>query len=424
MTQQGEVWNRYEGADFPVEWAKAQFPALSRAEPFIFLDNAAGAQVPQRVLDAVTDHLLVRNVQRGGRYSQSVEVDALLSSARTTVATWLNAASPSEICFGMNATSFIRLVSLAIAQTIAPERAEIVITDLDHDANIATWLALSAPGLSFAWWRMREDGTLHVDDLLPLLSEKTRLVACTAASHALGSLVDIPAVAKAAHGVGAELFVDCVHYAPHAPIDVQAWDCDYLVCSGYKSFSPHMGFLWGKHEKLCALPTFREDFIPNEPPFKIEAGTFVYENVAGMEAAVDYLAALGEELGASGDKRAKLVHAMEAIRSYEAGLSRAMLGVLNEVGATIYGIGDPARVAERVPTISFNIEGIAPAEIVRRMADAGIGIRDGHMYAPRLMARLGLTMDNGCVRLSMVHYNSMQDVERFAAALQSMTRTG
>jgi cysteine desulfurase family protein (TIGR01976 family) len=423
MSQQGAILDRPQGApvgaDFPIDWVRAQFPALARAEPFIFLDNAAGAQVPQAVFDAVNDHLLNRNVQRGGRYSQSVEVDAMVASARATVATWLNAADSSEICFGMNATSFIRLISLAVAQTITPDRAEIVITDLDHDANIATWLALKAPGLSFAWWRMREDGTLHVEDLLPLLSEKTRLVACTAASHSLGSLVDIPAVARAAHGVGAELFVDSVHYSPHAPIDVQAWDCDYLVCSGYKAFSPHMGFLWGKRDRLRALPTFREDFIPDEPPYKIEAGTFVYENVAGMAAAVDYLAGLGTHMGAVGDKRAALVHAMEAIRAYEAGLSRQMLDVLNANGATIYGVPTSDRVAERVPTICFNIDGLAPAELVRRMAAAGIGIRDGHMYAPRLMARLGLSMDSGCARLSMVHYNRHADIERFAETLRA-----
>lgn len=427
MAELDWVQNRVEpgrtDAEFPIDWVRAQFPALARAGSFVFLDNAAGAQVPQQVLDAVNDHLLERNVQRGGRYSRSVEVDRMVAGARATVATWLNAADASEICFGMNATSFIRLASLAIAQTIAPERAEIIVTDLDHDANIATWLALTAPGLSFAWWRMREDGRLHVEDLLPLLSEKTRLVACTAVAHSLGSLVDIPAVARAVHGVGAELFVDCVHYSPHAPIDVQAWDCDYLVCSGYKAFSPHMGFLWGKQERLRALPTFREDFIPDEPPFKIEAGTFIYENVAGMAAAVDYLESLGRHMGATGDKRAALVHAMEAIRAYEAELSRAMLAVLNDNGAIIYGVGDPGHVDRRVPTICFNFEGVDPAEVVNRMAAAGIGIRDGHMYAPRLMARLGLSMDSGCIRLSMVHYNRMEEIERFAAELRTILRS-
>jgi len=285
-------------AEFPVQAVRSKFPALERAAPFIYFDNAAGAQVPQNVLDAVTHHLLDANVQRGGRYEKSRQVDRVIATAREKIAAWLNATDPSEVAFGMNATSFIRMVSLALGGTIEPGRNEIVITDLDHDANVATWRALTPMGANIAWWKMRDDGRLHVEDLLPLLSQRTRLVACTAASHALGSLVDVAAVARAAHGVGAEMFLDCVHYAPHGLIDVQAWDCDYLVCSGYKSFAPHMGFLWGKRDKLVSLPTFREEFIPDEPPHKIEAGTFIFENVAGMSAAIDYFEGLGRDLGA------------------------------------------------------------------------------------------------------------------------------
>ena len=193
----------------------------------------------------------------------------------------------------MNATSFIRLVSLAIGQTLG-QRNEIVVTDMDHEANVATWLALERNGAKFSWWKMRDDGNLHVDDLVPLVSSKTRLVACTLTSNAIGSIVDVAAAAKVAHAAGAEIFLDSVHYGPHGLIDVQAFDCDYLVCSGYKLFSPHMGFLWGRRELLEKLPTFREDFIPDEPPGKIEAGTFIYENVAGMQAAVRYLETLGQ----------------------------------------------------------------------------------------------------------------------------------
>jgi cysteine desulfurase family protein (TIGR01976 family) len=410
---------------FPIDAVRARFPALARAAPFIYFDNAAGAQSPQGVLDAVMGHLLDFNVQRGGRYPKSMEVDRVVATARDKVATWLNAPDPSEVCFGMNATSFIRMVSLAIGQTLEGERREFVVTDLDHDANVATWLALERMGASFAWWRMRDDGRLHVEDLIPLLSSRTRLVACTAVSHALGSLVDIAAVAKAAHDVGAEMFLDCVHYSPHAAIDVQAWDCDYLVCSGYKAFSPHMGFLWGKREKLIALPTFREEFIPDAPPYKIEAGTFIYENVAGMSAAVDYLEALGRDLsppGASQTPRAHLETAMGAIRAYEQTLSRAMLEALTDCDATIYGIGDPSQVAARVPTLCFNLPGKRPAQVVERMAEADIGIRDGHMYAPRLMARLGLAMDSGAVRASLAHYNTVDEVDRFGAELRKISR--
>ncbi|TIX84097.1 MAG: cysteine desulfurase-like protein, partial [Mesorhizobium sp.] len=277
---------------FPVDKIRSMFPALQQAGDFIFMDNAAGAQIPQSVLDAVTNHLVAHNVQRGGRYGRSVTVDQAIADARESVALLINAYSPAEICFGMNATSFIRLVSLGIGQMLQ-ERDEIVITDMDHDANIATWLALAPAGAKFKWWRMREDGNLHVDDLRPLISDRTRLVACTVTAHSIGSIVDVAAVADIAHAAGAEVFLDCVHYGPHGLIDVQAWDCDYLVCSGYKNFSPHMGFLWGRFETLKRLPTFREDFIPDEPPYKVEAGTFIYENGSGMDAAVRYLESIG-----------------------------------------------------------------------------------------------------------------------------------
>jgi selenocysteine lyase/cysteine desulfurase len=196
-------------SDFPIETVRASFPALERAMPFVYFDNAAGAQLPQNVLDAVARHLLDSNVQRGGRYEKSREVDRVIAVAREKVATWLNANDPSEVCFGMNATSFIRLVSLAIGQTIKPGRNQLVVTDLDHDANVATWLTLTRMGAEIVWWRMRDDRALYVEDLTPLLSDKTMLVACTAVSHALGSLVDVAAVARAAHCVGAEMFLDC-----------------------------------------------------------------------------------------------------------------------------------------------------------------------------------------------------------------------
>ena len=407
-------------AAFPIEAVRARFPALRRAAPFVYFDNAAGAQVPQNVLDAVAGHLLDTNVQRGGRYEKSRAVDEMILSARQKVAAWLNAADPSEIAFGMNATSFIRLVSLAIGQTIKPERNRFILTDLDHEANIATWLALERFGAEFAWWKMRGDGRLHVEDLLPLLSDRTRLVACTAVSHAQGSLVDVEGAARAAHDVGAELFLDCVHYSPHGPIDVQRWDCDYLVCSGYKAFAPHMGFLWGKRERLVALPTFRESFIPDEPPYKIEAGTFIFENVAGMSAAIDYFEALGLELGGSNALRGSLEIAMSSIRSHEQVLSRRLLQVLAEAGATVYGIADRENVAGRVPTVCFNLNGVHPATVVEHMAHCNFGIRDGHMYAPRLMQRLGLALDSGAVRVSLVHYNTLDEIDRFGEALRKL----
>jgi cysteine desulfurase family protein (TIGR01976 family) len=315
----------------------------------------------------------------------------------------------------MNATSFIRLVSLAIGQTLGA-RNEIIVTDMDHEANIATWLALERSGAKIFWWKMREDGNLHADDLIPLVSATTRLVACTLASNAIGSIVDVAAAAKVAHAAGAEIFLDSVHYGPHGLIDVQAFDCDYLVCSGYKIFAPHMGFLWGRRELLQKLPTFREDFIPDEPPGKIEAGTFIYENVAGMDAAVRYLESLGRT-NSKETRRAALQRALTSIRSYEETLSVKMLTILNHCGAEVYGVNSGHRIRERVPTLCFNLPNIAPAKVTEELAKRNISVRDGHMYSPRLMRRLGLSPDTGAVRASLVHYNTSAEVSLFAKAL-------
>src|SRR5579864_6015077 len=236
--------SKHGAAKFPVQAVRAQFPALQRPGAGIFFDNAAGAQVPRRVLDAVMAHLLEHNVQRGGRYAQSVAVTAAIQSARQKVAAFLNARRPEEIAFGMNATSLIRLVSLAIGDTLGA-RNEIIITDHDHEANVATWLALERAGARLRWWRVRDDRRLYPADLEPLLGPRTRLLACGAASNALGSLVDVRRAAELVHAAGGELFLDSTHYAAHGPIDVQAMGCDYLVCSAYKAFAPHIAFLWG-----------------------------------------------------------------------------------------------------------------------------------------------------------------------------------
>jgi cysteine desulfurase family protein (TIGR01976 family) len=408
-------------SNFPIDSVRAGFPALNRTPGFIFFDNAAGAQIPQTALDAVNHHLLECNVQRGGRYAKSREVDETISRARHSVAALVNARDVSEIAFGMNATSFIRLVSLAVGQTLG-RRNEIVVTDMDHEANVATWMALERNGVKIVWWKMRDDGNLHVDDLIPLLSSTTRLLACTLTSNAIGSIVDVAAAAKAAHAVGAEIFLDSVHFGPHGLIDVQALDCDYLVCSGYKIFAPHMGFLWGRRQLLDELPTFREDFIPDEPPGKLEAGTFIYENVAGMDAAVRYLESMGKRAGGideteSESRRASLQRALGSIRAYEELLSLEMLRVLSDCGAVVYGVTDRNRIRERVPTLCFNLPNISPATVTEELAKRNIGVRDGHMYSPRLMKRLGLSPESGAVRASLVHYNTLAEIHEFGIAV-------
>src|ERR1700678_2234656 len=409
---------------FPIEAVRLLFPSLKCDPKFVFFDNAAGAQIPKVAFDAVNSHLLERNVQRGGRYPKSQEVDAVISRARENVGLFLNARDPSEIAFGMNATSFIRIVSLAVGQDLEP-RDEIIVTDMDHAANVSTWLALDREGAKFRCWHMREDGNLHAEDLRPLLSSRTRLVACPVTSNALGSIVDVAAAAKLVHEAGAEIFLDCVHYAPHAPIDVQAFDCDYLTCSGYKIFAPHMGFLWGRREALVRLRTFHEEFIANEPPHKIEAGTFLYENVAGMNAVTSYLADLGKSVagdGAAYSRRALLVGAMEAIRTYEESLTLELLRMLDDCGAVVYGIQDKAQVRHRVPTILFNLRNVSPALVSEKLAVAGIGVRDGHMYSPRLMTRLGLSTHAGAVRVALVHYNTLDEIHDFGSVLREIAR--
>ena len=409
---------------FPVEKIRPLFPALASSPDFTFFDNAAGAQIPQTVLQAVNRQLIDRNVQRGGRFAKSRQLDQAIDRARENVATFLNARDPKEVAFGMNATSFIRVVSLGIGEDLK-KRDEIILTNLDHEANVSTWLSLKQQGAKFRWWNMREDGSLHLEDLQSLLSSRTRLVACTVTSNALGNVVDVAAAARLAHQAGAEIFLDCVHYAPHGSIDVQSWNCDYLTCSGYKIFAPHMGFLWGRYEALVHLRTFREEFVANEPPHKIEAGTFVYENVVGMDSAIGYLADLGRMVadgGHSDSRRALLVTAMDAIRSYEETLSLEVLKVLEDCEAVVYGVnGDPG-VSHRVPTVLFNIDGIAPAVISEELAASGFGIRDGHMYSPRLMKHLGLSPDSGAVRVSLVHYNTLEEIKRFGSALQEVVQ--
>jgi cysteine desulfurase family protein (TIGR01976 family) len=412
---------------FPIDEVRRQFPALERAGSFVFFDNGAGAQIPSSVIAAVTDHLLARNVQRGGPYRHSREVDEMIARARASVAAFVNARGADEIAFGLNATSFIRAISLAVGQTLG-SRPEIIVSEVDHEANVATWLALERAGARIVWWRGRADGALHPADLAPLLSERTRLVACTVASNATGGIVDVAEVARRAHAAGAEVFLDAVHYAPHGPLDVQALDCDYMVCSGYKIFAPHMGFACCRRESINRLPTFREDFIPDVTPDKLEAGTYAYENVAGMDAAIGYIESLGRGFASGTPQDAnrprveRIRAGMTAIANYERTLSAAMLDQVSDIpGLTVFGVTDRARLDKRVPTLCFDVAGVDSMAISHGFAARDIGLRAGHMYSPRLISRLG-RLPNGVVRASLVHYNTAGEVARFGTALREVLR--
>jgi cysteine desulfurase family protein (TIGR01976 family) len=356
-------------------------------------------------------------VQRGGPYGLSREVDDVIVRARQAVADLVNAKDPSEIVFGLNGTSFMRLVSQTIAEQRG-DRDEIIVTELDHEANISVWLELKKRGFTVRFWPIVDASPrLDVKDLVPLLSNRTRLVAVTWASNATGSLVDVAAVAKAAHAVDAEVFIDAVHYLPHGPIDVQETDIDYMACSVYKAFAPHMGFGWGRKASLDRLPAFREYFIPDATPYKFEIGTYVYENVSGLLAAIDYLEDVGRCCGADGDRRQALHHGMDEIRKYEMVLSERMLsGLENISSAAVYGLRKPS---ERTPTFCFNLNGIPPADVCERASRAGYGIRYGHLYCPRLIKRLGLSEDVGAVRVSLVHYNTADEIDGFLDVLKS-----
>jgi cysteine desulfurase family protein (TIGR01976 family) len=402
---------------FPINAIRSQFPALSESRGTIFFDNAAGAQLPARVIDAVRDHLVHRMVQRGGPYALSREVDDVIERARAAVADLVNAADPNEIVFGLNGTSFMRLVSQAIAEQRSG-RNEIIVTELDHEANISVWLELQKRGFTIHFWPLADaHPRLDLKDLVPLLSEKTRLVAVTWASNATGSLVDVAAVADAAHAAGAEVFVDAVHYLPHGPIDVQNTGIDYMACSTYKAFAPHMGFGWGRRQHLDNLPAFREYFIPDAVPDKFEIGTYIYENVAGLLAAIEYLEDVGRRCGASGDRHQTIYHAMQAIRDYEMTLSEHMFRGLEKIPSMrVYGLRKPS---ERTPTFCFTFEGFSPAAVCEKVGRRGYAVRYGHLYCPRLIRRLGLSEDVGGIRASLVHYNTAEEIDGFLEALRS-----
>jgi cysteine desulfurase family protein (TIGR01976 family) len=412
---------------FDVEALRAQFPALRREQdgrPVAFLDGPGGTQVPQRVIDAVTTYLRDTNANAGGAFATSEASDAMVDVAHGAVADLLGASSPDEIKFGYNMSTLTLHIGRSIGATLSPGD-EIVVTTLDHEANVSTWEAMAGDrGLTVRKVDIRDDDvTLDLEDLESKLSTRTKLVAIGYASNAVGTINPVREIVARAHEVGALTYVDAVAYAPHGPIDVQALDTDFLVCSAYKWFGPHLGALYGKADAFDSLPAFK--VRPAHDRF--ETGTAAFESIAGTLAATEYLRAVGRANGApSGpDRRSELIAGMRAIVDYEQDLVRRLLDGLTAIpGVTVHGIVDPARAAERVPTVSISIDGVAPRDAAESMGRDGIYVWDGDFYATGLIERLGKADVGGILRLGLVHYNTAAEVDRALEAVERLATGG
>ena len=400
---------------FDVTALRAEFPALRREQdgrPVVFLDGPGGTQVPQRVVDAVAGYLTDTNANHGGAFVTSEASDAMSDEAHAAVADFLGASSPDEIKFGYNMTTLTLHLGRSIGATLRPGD-EIVVTTLDHEANVSTWEAMAADrGLTIRKVDIREDDvTLDLEDLESKLSDRTKLVAVGYASNAVGTINPIAEIVARAHEVGALTFVDAVAYAPHAPIDVRAIDTDLLVCSAYKWFGPHLGALYGKADVLDSLPAFK--VRPAHDRF--ETGTAAFESIAGTLAATDYLRDVGRRFGEPGGttRRDELVAGMRAIVDYERALVTRLIGGLEAIGGlTIHGITDRDRFGERVPTVSISIDGVHPRAAAEELGRRGIFVWDGDFYATGLIERLGKADGGGVLRLGLVHYNTAGEVDR------------
>ncbi len=410
-----------------------QFPALQQTDPqgrpYVYFDGPGGTQVPQAVIEAISTYLTQTNANHGGQFISSRRSDEMIDAARQAMADFLNAPSPEEIVFGPNMTSLTFNLSRAIGRTLQPGD-EIVVTRLDHDANSAPWVALAEHGVEIKWADFDvEDCRLDLEHLASLLTDKTKLVAVGYASNAVGTINPIRRIAALTRNVGAWLWVDAVHYAPHGPIDVQALGCDFLVCSAYKFFGPHVGVLWGRFDLLDKLPAYKVRPANPRPPHKFETGTLNHEGIAGVLAAINYLAAVGEEYGAPfaaqldhyAGRRKSLKQAMTAIAAYERELFAYLLTAVQQIpGVTVYGLTEPAYLAERCPTLVFTKAGFTPQQIAAYLGEQGIFVWDGNYYALSVTERLGLEETGGMVRVGLAHYNTRAEVDRLLAALREM----
>jgi cysteine desulfurase family protein (TIGR01976 family) len=408
-------------------WVRQQFPSLQTQVNGLaaaFLDGPAGTQVPRQVIDAIQNYLLHDNANTCGAFATSRRTDAMICGARQAMADFFNCA-PDEVSFGQNMTTITFALARAIGREMNPGD-EVVVTTLDHDANVAPWRALEEKGVIVRQVDIRDaDCTLDMDDLQRKLTKKTKLVALGYASNAVGTINPVAEIARLAHSVGALIFVDAVHYAPHGAIDVQALDCDFLACSPYKFFGPHMGTVYGKHEHLMRFTPYKVRPAPDALPDRWETGTQVQELIAGIAAAVEYLATLGRrhDPAAALDRRSALLAAYRVTHEHEMALLAKLLEGLQRIeGLRIFGITDPAKFAQRCSTVSIRQDGHTPTETAKFLGDRGIFTWDGNFYALNLTERLGVQATGGLLRIGLVHYNTAEEVDRLLAALREFTR--
>lgn len=412
---------------------RAKFPALKQVvngtRP-VYLDNPGGTQVAKGVLDAMRDYMIRINSNSHGAFHTSHLTDQMITDTRKAMADFLNAPSEREIVFGANMTTLTLHMSRAIAQTL-PRGSEIVITRMDHDANISPWMLIARDqGFDLKWVDFDpKTGRLDYDALQKAVTSRTKLVACGYASNALGTINDVKRITQIAHDAGAMVYVDAVQYAPHGPIDVQEVGCDFLVCSAYKFFGPHIGVLYGMSRHLENLPAYKVRPAPDEYPDRWETGTQNHEGIAGTRAAVEYFEWLGEQYGKPFEKQVKgyrgrrrtLKLAMAAIKAYEKTLSQRLIDGLSSIkGVSLAGITRPDELDDRVPTIVFNLKGRKPSQVAAELGQQGIYVWDGNYYALAVMEHLGFEATGGMVRVGAAHYNTRQEIDRFLKAVDQI----
>ncbi len=405
--------------DYPLAWIRSQYPALDLEAQTdkVFLDNASGSQVPRQVIAAMTDCLSTMNVNKGGTYQSSVRVTEAKEAVRAQVADFINAPGAGNVVFGPNASTLLELLAQSFGQTLAPGD-EIIVSGLEHHANRDPWRRLERLGVVVKTWPVGDEGRLEFTDLDVLLSPRTRLVALTAASNALGTMPDIGAAAERVHAAGALLIVDAVAYAPHALPDVQAWGADMLVFSPYKVFGPHLGVLYLSDVLLRTLEPPSLAFLPQDEPIAWEPGTQSHEAIVGFGGTFDYLEEAVREMGVAGTGRETWNAVFDAFAAYERRLLERLLTGLDSLGATRYGLSGSR---DRTATVSFNLVQHSPQSVAAHLASHGITSACGHYYAYDLMMRaLELEARGGAVRLSLLHYNSEDDVEAVLAALAEL----